>query len=216
MPIGGGAGRGWGEKCPAFHLPHLPTCLPSHLCPLPTCLHCPIQASEAAISRWQPLLRPAVPLLPGAGQLTAALEKPARADQKQKRSGCAGSLLPRRDARAQPCQAGFQLEERGCGHGAAPSRHPPGPLPAHGRLTEGWGLAQRRSPASMGPAAAPQEGAQPFVPASLRPSGQKLAAPRSQHSGLSSHPQADCWEGMFPQPVLSWVGLHPPGPVLCA
>ena len=74
-PGGGSVGRGCVGKCKS------PTSAPASIAPF--------KYQKLQLAGGGQLLKPAVPLLPKAGQLTAALEKPARRDQKQKHSGCA-------------------------------------------------------------------------------------------------------------------------------
>lgn len=92
-----------------------------------------------------------------------------------------------------PARLGFQLgeqEQAVAVEGQAPSQLPPGPLPANQGLIAA-GLAQQLHLLAGGPSCYSWEGAQPFVPASWKPSGQKVAALCSQCPGLPPRAGAD-------------------------
>lgn len=152
----------------------------------------PRQASGAAISRQGPLLKPAIRSPPPKGKQLAAALLFFLQEEIRNRSiqALPGALLSLGVKSAQPCQAPLLIREARLRpqRGRRPASSPPGPLPANQVLIDA-GVARQCSPCSVGPAAAPpQKGAQPSVPASLKPSGQKVGDPCSQHSGLSSRP----------------------------
>ena len=145
-----------------------------------TCLHSPIQASEAAVSRWQPLLKLDVPSswrLGSSQPLWKNLQEEIRNRSVQ---AVAGSLLSLGvKSVPSPARHGFQLEKRGQGHGAMPSQPPPGPLLAHQCLIDaGWGACSAALPlASAQPSCCSSGRRSAFCPSKLETIWTEVGSP---------------------------------------
>ena len=136
-------------------------------------------------------------LLPEASSSQQLCSLSSRRDQKQKPLGLAWlTPLSQHEVCVQPCRLRFQIGKQGCGHGGAgaqPAAHLAPSPPVRSQLM--LGLARQCSPCSAGPAVASlQERAQPFVPASLKPSRKRREPCVHSTQDFLHAPGEDCWE----------------------